>query len=117
VEAVSDRPAWDESDEISMELARLRNAVACELHAQLALRGETIILADVPKVALAVAAQLGHAFRITWAPQWESDRDDDDSLGWTAPCSTGRPSRTDATRGHPTGTQSLITDGPPPVMP
>ncbi len=78
---MNDRATADGSDEISTELARLRNAIACELHAQLALRNETINLADVPEVAYAVAAQLRHAFRIEWAPRWESDREDDESLG------------------------------------
>lgn len=78
---MSDRAAADGSDEISTELARLRNAIACELHAQLALRNETINLADVPEVAYAVAAQLRYAFRIEYSPRWESDREDDESLG------------------------------------
>jgi hypothetical protein len=67
-------------DDISADVARLRNAIACELNAQLGMRGETIILADVPEVAYAVAMRLRHAFRIEWAPRWD-DEDDDGPLG------------------------------------
>jgi hypothetical protein len=56
--------APDVSDEVPIELARLRNAVARELHAQLALRGEMIDLAEVPEVAHVVAVQLRREFRI-----------------------------------------------------
>lgn len=69
------------SDEIPAEVARLRNAISCELHAQLALRGETIDLAAVPEVAYAVAARLWQAFAIEWAPRWADEPDDDGSLG------------------------------------
>jgi hypothetical protein len=84
VTVMSNQPATDVSDEISADLARLRNATACELHAQLAMRGETIDLADIPEVAYAVAVQLGHSFRIEWAPRWEGEREDDGSLGLDA---------------------------------
>jgi hypothetical protein len=75
-----DQPATDVSDEIPTDVARLRNAIACELYAQLAMRGETIDLADIPGVAYAVAAQLGHAFRVEWAPCWAGEPQDDASL-------------------------------------
>jgi hypothetical protein len=78
---MSDRPASYESAEIPAELARLRNAISCELYAQLALRQETIKQVDVPGVAYAVAVQLSHAFRIEPTPLWEYDRQDDESLG------------------------------------
>ncbi|NUT31746.1 MAG: hypothetical protein HOV79_01600 [Hamadaea sp.] len=63
------------------DLARLRNAVSCELMMQLGMRDEHIELEDVPEVAYAVAVRLRHAFRIEWAPTWADDREDDDSLG------------------------------------
>jgi hypothetical protein len=70
-----------ESDgDLSADLVRLRNAVACELHGQLALRGETIGLSDVCGVADAVVRALRHAFRIEWAPPW-AEGDDDGPLG------------------------------------
>ena len=46
------------------ELAQLRNAVAREMHAQLALRGEVIELADIPEVAFMVAVKLRREFHI-----------------------------------------------------
>jgi hypothetical protein len=80
-------------DETPVELARLRNAISCELHAQLAMRGEAITLEEVPEVAYAVAVQLGRAFRIEWAPSWDEDRDEDffslDAATYHAP----KPSR------------------------
>ncbi|GAB3149502.1 hypothetical protein GCM10027290_35840 [Micromonospora sonneratiae] len=75
------QPIADADHEISADLARLRNAIACELYAQLALRGETLDLADIPEAAYAVAVRLGHAFRIEWAPRWRDEPDDDGSLG------------------------------------
>jgi hypothetical protein len=78
---MSNRVAVDVSDQIPAELARLRNAIACELHAQFALRGETLNLVDIPEIAYAVAVQLGHAFRIEWAPEWAGEPDDDGSFG------------------------------------
>jgi hypothetical protein len=71
----------DIGDEAQPELVRLRNAVACELHAQLAMRGETIRLADVCGVADAVAVRLDREFRIEGAPSPQGDLQDDDSLG------------------------------------
>lgn len=78
---MSDRTASDASDEISTELACLRNTVACELHAQLAMRGEAINLVDVCEVALAVAVRLGREFRIERTSSQQGDLIDDDSLG------------------------------------
>ncbi|MGW4467579.1 hypothetical protein [Micromonospora sp. NPDC004704] len=78
------QPIPDASDNDSPDVARLRNAIACELHAQLAMRGETIELEDIPEVARAVAVQLGHAFRIEWAPRWVEDRDDGEWLSLDA---------------------------------
>jgi hypothetical protein len=78
---MNDRTASDASNEISGELARLRNTVACELHAQLAMRGEAINLADVCEVAYAVPVRLGREFRIERAPSQQGDLKDDDSLG------------------------------------
>ncbi|GAA4470130.1 hypothetical protein [Phytohabitans houttuyneae] len=72
------------TEDIPAEVARLRNAISCELHAQLALRGETIDLAAVPEVAYAVALRLREAFAIEWAPRGEQDPDDDGSLGLDA---------------------------------
>ena len=60
-------------------LAQLRNAVARELHAQLAMRGEVIRLADVPEVAYVVAVQLGREFRVECVTSEQLV--DDDSLG------------------------------------
>jgi hypothetical protein len=98
---MTEQPARDEDDEIPVHLARLRNAIACELHAQLALRCETINLADVPEVAYAVAARLGRAFRIEWAPPWEADREDDDSLGLDGAVFYGSGRRDERDQGPP----------------
>jgi len=78
------QPATDVSDEIPVDVARLRNAIACELHAQLGMRNESVELEDIPEVAYAVAVRLRHAFRIEWAPRWEDDEEDDESLGLDA---------------------------------
>ncbi|MDQ7909168.1 hypothetical protein RB614_32070 [Phytohabitans sp. ZYX-F-186] len=72
------------SEDVPAEVARLRNAISCELYAQLALRGETIDQAAVPEVAYAVAMRLREAFTIEWAPRWDDDPDDDGSLGLDA---------------------------------
>jgi hypothetical protein len=78
---MTDHPASDAGDEISTELVHVRNTVACELNAQLALRGETIDLAAVCEVAHAVAVRLGREFRIDRAAPQQGDLNDDDSLG------------------------------------
>jgi len=49
--------------------------------AQLDLREGMINLADVAEVAYAVAIRLGHEFRLEWAPAWQCDLEDDESLG------------------------------------
>jgi hypothetical protein len=76
--------AWDASDEISAELALVRNSVACELDAQLGLRGEVIVLEDVCEVAYAVAVRLGHGFRIEHIAPPQPERPEDDWLGLDA---------------------------------
>lgn len=81
VVAMTDRTAPEASDEMPIELAHLRNAVARELQAQLALRGEMIDLAAVPEVAYAVAVQLGREFRIECDPSRPGRLHDDESLG------------------------------------
>ena len=63
-----------------MDVVRLRNAVSCELMAQLDMR-DVINLADVAEVAYAVAVRLGRDFRIEWAPTGQCDLKDDESLG------------------------------------
>jgi hypothetical protein len=74
------RIAPDASDEVPIELARLRNAVAREMHAQLALRGEKIDLADVPEVAYTVAVQLDREFRIEYDAAGHLGSDNDEFL-------------------------------------
>ena len=73
-----DRTTPNPHDQIPTDLVGLRNAVSCELHAQLTLRGESIELADVPGVAYAVAVQLRRQYRIE---PYRADLADDDSLG------------------------------------
>jgi len=70
------------STEPDTDVSRLRNAIACELNAQLALRDERLELADLPEVAYAVAVQLQHTFRIEWAPRWTDQTDETD---WLSP--------------------------------
>ncbi len=69
------------SDDAPPELARVRNSVASELDAQLWLRGEAIVLADVCEVAYAIAARLGREFRIEHLPAQQDGLHDDDLLG------------------------------------
>ena len=59
---------------VSPEIARLRDNIAEELHAQLALLGRPISDADVEQVAYALALNLDYAFRTEWAPRWEGKR-------------------------------------------
>jgi hypothetical protein len=75
------RRASDAGDGIPDELVRLRNVVACELHAQLAMRGEVIRLSDICGAADAVAVRLGREFRIEEVPSPHGDLEDDESLG------------------------------------
>jgi hypothetical protein len=74
-------PVQAHQDETPDAPAELRNAVACELYAQLALRGETIDLAAAAGVADAVARRLVQTFRIEWVPVWAGEPDDDEPLG------------------------------------
>lgn len=76
-----ERYAWEDEDEIPVELARLRDAICCELYAQLAMRRETIEQADVAEVAYAVAVRLRHAYRMEWAPCWEEGAAEDEAEG------------------------------------
>ncbi|TDB92127.1 hypothetical protein E1091_13290 [Micromonospora fluostatini] len=55
---MSDAYVCGEPDGLSPLLVRVRDAVARELHAQLALRAERIELADVPEVAYQVTRQV-----------------------------------------------------------
>ncbi|WP_410819872.1 hypothetical protein [Micromonospora sp. 050-3] len=52
---------------LSPLLVELRDAVARELHAQLALRGERIELADLPEVSYQVTRQVERTLR-AWQP-------------------------------------------------
>lgn len=67
-------------DELPAELVRVRNAVASELDAQLNLRGEAVILADVCEIAFAVAVRLGHEFKISYIAAQQPGLADDDFL-------------------------------------
>jgi hypothetical protein len=80
-ECMNARCVSDTGDEAQTEFVRLRNAVVCELHAQLAMRGEAIQLADVCGVADAVVVRLSREFRIENVPSPQGDLEDDDSLG------------------------------------
>jgi len=73
-----DRTAPNPNDQIPPDLAGLRNAVACELRAQLALRAESIEIGDVPGVAYAVAVHLRRQYQFE---PYQADLADDDSLG------------------------------------
>jgi hypothetical protein len=74
------RDLWEHED-LPVELLRLRQLIASELHAQFTLRAK-IPFEDIPEVADAVAYRLEQAFRVQWAPVWEQDRgEDDESLG------------------------------------
>src|SRR5690349_9977095 len=78
---MTDRPGSDFDDELSAELVHVRNTVACELNAQLAMRHETIDLAAVCGVAYAVAVRLGREFRFERVAGQQEGLRDDDSLG------------------------------------
>ena len=77
---MSGQGSLDASDDLPIELARVRIAVTRELYAQLALRAFKIEQADLPGVAYAVAVQLGREFRIECdlPPPGEQD---DETLG------------------------------------
>jgi len=78
VEVMDMQPDSDVNDEIPVDVARLRNTIACELHAQLGMRNEAIEFEDITEVAYAVAVRLRHAFRIEWAPDWGNEDEDDE---------------------------------------
>jgi len=52
-------------DGLSPLLVELRDAVARELHAQLAMRGERIELADLPEVAYQITLRMDETLRST----------------------------------------------------
>ncbi|MEU8329503.1 hypothetical protein [Micromonospora sp. NPDC048839] len=64
---MSDAYVAGDPDGLSPLLVELRDAVARELHAQLAMRGERIELADLPEVSYQVARQVERTLR-AWQP-------------------------------------------------
>ncbi len=60
---MSARYVVGDPDGLSPLLVELRDAVARELHAQLALRGERIELADLPEVSYQVTVQVERTLR------------------------------------------------------
>ncbi|GAB3948401.1 hypothetical protein [Micromonospora vulcania] len=64
---MSDAYVVGDPDGLSPLLVELRDAIARELHAQLALRAERIELADVPEVAYQVTVQVDRTLR-GWRP-------------------------------------------------
>ncbi|MEV6343133.1 hypothetical protein [Actinoplanes sp. NPDC051851] len=68
-------------EEIPDSPPELRNAVACELYAQLALRNETIDLEAVPGVADAIAHRIAQSFHADWSPPWSTDPIDTEPIG------------------------------------
>ncbi|MFI7604724.1 hypothetical protein ACIBTV_06340 [Micromonospora sp. NPDC049366] len=60
---MSDAYVVGDPDGLSPLLAELRDAVARELHAQLALRAERIELADVPEVAYQITRRVDELLR------------------------------------------------------
>ncbi|MFC3503774.1 hypothetical protein ACFOOK_22785 [Micromonospora krabiensis] len=60
---MSDAYLVGDPDGLSPLLTELRNAVARELHAQLALRAERIELADVPEVAYQITRRVDELLR------------------------------------------------------
>ncbi|MET7875799.1 hypothetical protein [Micromonospora profundi] len=65
---MSDAYVVGDPDGLSPLLVELRDTVARELHAQLALRGERIELADLPEVSYQVTVQIERALR-DWRPR------------------------------------------------
>jgi hypothetical protein len=55
-------------EEMTEDLAPLRNAITRELYAQYTLRCDKIAFVDLPEIAYAVAASLQHEFRIQRLP-------------------------------------------------
>ncbi|MGC4877478.1 hypothetical protein ACLQ26_14650 [Micromonospora sp. DT43] len=60
---MSDAYVVGDPDGLSPLLVALRDAIARELHAQVALRGERIELADLPEVSYQVTIQVERALR------------------------------------------------------
>jgi hypothetical protein len=83
--------------------------------AQLTMRNEAIRLEDVPGVSYAVAVHLAHAFRIEWDPPWQTEREDDESLGLDGATFHGSEMGTGPQRPPATGTRSTTTAGPAPA--
>ncbi|MEU7674600.1 hypothetical protein AB0C42_07295 [Micromonospora taraxaci] len=72
---MSDVYVVGDPDGLSPLLIAVRDAVARELHAQVALRGERIELADVPEVSYQVTVQVERTLsRLTARGQGPSDR-------------------------------------------
>lgn len=68
LEGVSDAYVVGDPDGLSPLLVEVRDAIARELHAQLALRAERIELADLPEVAYQVTVQVDRTLR-GWRPR------------------------------------------------
>ncbi|MEU5903828.1 hypothetical protein [Micromonospora sp. NPDC047527] len=68
---MSDAYVVGDPDGLSPLLVELRDTIARELHAQLALRGERIELADLPEVSYQVTIQVERALR-AWRPAQRS---------------------------------------------
>ncbi|MFI6065385.1 hypothetical protein ACIA47_08950 [Micromonospora sp. NPDC051227] len=68
---MSDAYVVGDPDGLSPLLVELRDAVARELHAQLAMRGERIELADLPEVSYQVTVQVERALRAR-RPGWRA---------------------------------------------
>jgi hypothetical protein len=62
---MSDAYVSGDPDGLSPLLARIRDAVALELHAQLAMRADRIELSDVPEVAYQVTRQVDRILTAT----------------------------------------------------
>ncbi|MEU4397873.1 hypothetical protein ACIQH6_02490 [Micromonospora orduensis] len=71
---MSDAYVVGDPDGMSPLLVTLRDAIARELHAQVALRGERIELADVPEVSYQVTMQVERTLR-AWRPARRADSD------------------------------------------
>ncbi|CCH15396.1 hypothetical protein [Micromonospora lupini] len=71
---MSDAYVVGDPDGLSPLLVALRDAIARELHAQVALRGERIELADLPEVSYQVTVQVERALR-AWRPERQSPSD------------------------------------------
>jgi hypothetical protein len=56
-------------EEMTEDLAPLRNAITRELYAQYTLRSNKITFVDLPEIAYAVAANLQYEFRIERLPE------------------------------------------------